>query len=35
MVRQGGHHGIAWIGFLIVGLAGAGFVPLVALSGGV
>lgn len=35
MVRQGGHQGIAWIGFMVVGLAGAAFVPLVALTGGV
>jgi hypothetical protein len=33
--RQGGHHGVAWIGFLVVGLTGAAFVPLVALTEGV
>jgi hypothetical protein len=31
--RQGGHTGIAWIGFLVVVLVGAVFVPLVAWEG--
>ena len=32
LCRQGGHSGIAWIGFLVVALAGGAFVPLLAMT---
>jgi len=32
-IMQGGYHAVAWIGFCVVGFVGAGFIPLVALTG--
>jgi len=33
-VMQGGHGAVAWLGFVVVALAGSAFVPLVAISEG-
>jgi len=32
MIRQGGDGAIAWMGFVVVALAGGAFIPLVAIS---